>query len=90
MEFEKLFKVVVLGGSVIAGGCAPKIPPAPDTTKAATKTTDENAVDCEKVCDGPEGRGRFCPDPNQNGSENCCWLMGPELHECCSEGPSLK
>ncbi len=93
MEFEKLFKVIVLGGSVIAGGCAPKTgstPPAPDTTKAATKATDKDAVDCEKVCSGPEGRERFCPDPNQDGSENCCWLMGPEQHACCPQGPSLK
>ena len=97
MEFDKLFKVVVLGGSVIAGGCAPKASPTPDTVKAATKTTEESpkedeeanknegTVDCEKVCDGPEGRERTCPDPNNDGFENCCWLMGPKLHGCCSE-----
>jgi len=83
MDFETLFKVVVVGGSVLAGGCASKTA-STSTQQPAVQPTDttEVAVDCDAICTGPEGRERFCPDPSNEGIENCCWLM-TRPHECC-------
>jgi len=91
MEFEKLFSAVVLGGSLLAGGCAkkatessPETPPAETTKTTETPPADgaEAAVDCEKICTTGDGREVFCPDPSNNDIENCCWLM-VKRHECC-------
>jgi hypothetical protein len=117
MEFEKMFKVVVVGGSLLAGGCAAKTASAPATAGgASTPAATENAaapeaapetpaateetpapeaeadgskkaaaepVNCEELCDTltPDGES-ICPDPNNEGTQNCCWLMIPK-HECC-------
>lgn len=83
MEFEKLFKVLVVSGSVMVGGCAAKnAGTSPADTPGISKARTEK-LDCEALCDEPNnGRGSVCPDPSSPGSQNCCWLM-LERHECC-------
>ena len=96
MEFERLFTALVIGGSMMAGGCASKSTTS-DTTNANTNAAqpepteqataaNEEEIDCAKVCDMPNGeesREMVCPDP-QLGIENCCWLMSIP-HECCPD-----
>ena len=92
MEFERLFTALVIGGSVIAGGCASKSTSSDTTnanttvaaTPAAQDAAADEAIDCAKVCDMPDGertREMICPDPDL-GADNCCWLMS-NPHECC-------
>ena len=78
MGIDKLFRVAVLGGGMLVGGCAPK------TSGAMADAGDDKdaKLDCEKVCEHYTGdRESVCPD-SQTGGQNCCWLMAVD-HECC-------
>jgi hypothetical protein len=85
MEFEKLFTALVIGGSVIAGGCASKTGTSNANGTAIESKTRQSDIDCAKICTFPSNdqsdRAALCPDP-VNGGENCCWLM-LQQHECC-------
>ena len=78
MGIEKLFRVAVLGGGMLVGGCASKVPGAP----ADVGDKKDAKVDCETICDHYDGtRESVCPDESI-GVQNCCWLMAGS-HECC-------
>ena len=87
MELKKLMKVLVMGGAMLtSGGCASSN--STPTAKAAPVPAPAVVEDCNEVCEGPRGRERVCPDPNDHAGtgesiKNCCWLMGPKIHQCC-------
>ena len=78
MGIDKLFRVAVLGGGMLVGGCAAKASKA-----VADAGNDKDAkIDCEAVCDYYDGtRESVCPDETI-GAQNCCWLMASD-HACC-------
>ena len=92
MKFETLFQALVIGGSMIGGGCASKTVPPVDAkvtvnTEQKQPETQENneKLDCKSLCESPNlGRESICPDPGQDGVSNCCWLMAQQ-HPCCGE-----
>lgn len=77
MEFSKLYSTLVLGGALLAGGCA--TPAGGETTGEAASA--DVALNCSEICHGDPDSGVFCPDPVQK-VENCCWLM-VQRHPCC-------
>ncbi len=85
MNFDKLYKSLVVSGTLLVGACATAggagttgTSPAPDTDPS---TTQGEAQDCRSVCTGLGDDNAVCPDPN-TGAENCCWLM-TQRHPCC-------
>ena len=87
MDFDKLYKSLVVGGAMLATSCAatdtttrsaPE--PAPAAAQAAEAPKAE-ADNCSEVCSNMEGSEVICPDPATGGT-NCCWLMS-EPHPCC-------
>lgn len=88
MKTERLFNVLVAGGSALAMNiCAPPSPsvPAINAPSALPETLDAK-LNCDEICfNASAGEGEvICPDPNNSNIENCCWLMSPEKHECCN------
>jgi hypothetical protein len=77
--FETLYKSLVVSGALLAGSCA-------GTTGLAkvAPTSPSLDLDCATLCSPHTEAERFCPDPNNDGVNNCCWLMVPEQHPCCS------
>jgi hypothetical protein len=77
MDFEKLFKALVIGGSVLASSCA-------STSNSVTTNENPNVTkpDCSEICTQESGGETFCPEDGNTGPTNCCWLMLPK-HECC-------
>lgn len=96
MNAERLFRVLVVGGSMMVGGCGSKTPPAgtPEagTTAPAEPTATTNAeatpeaLDCATICQFDSDV--ICPDANMDGAMGCCWLM-IEPHPCCDYEPGL-
>ena len=91
-RFDKLYKSLVVSGALLVGSCAstgetrksdsqPAPEPAPVTEAAPAEA--EPKLDCAAVCEPKTGAETFCPDPNNKGISNCCWLMVPESHPCC-------
>ena len=79
---EKLFRALVVGGAMLSfTACST---PAQQKTKAAPASKTEKADNCDALCSGGQGGELFCPDPSQNGTENCCWLMA-QRHPCCGD-----
>lgn len=87
MNFEKLYKSLVVSGTLLVGACATPgsagtaaPSPAPDAERAAGQ---DEALDCRSLCTGLGDDNAVCPDPT-NGAENCCWLM-TQRHPCCPD-----
>ena len=92
-QLDKLYKTLVVGGALLAGACASDR----DTRKAEATPTKEPAPvsapapaepaapdqDCAAICSAETDDNKACPDPNNDGAMNCCWLMVPERHPCC-------
>lgn len=93
MEFERLFTALVMGGSLMAGGCGAKAPTASERPAGTDAEAQRATADCEEICTYPaadsSAREVFCPDTSMEGAENCCWLM-QEVHPCCDYQPPLK
>ncbi len=92
MDFQNMFRALVLGSSVTAAGCGgreirPEVHPAnqpaiqPELPDRAAGSGD--AVACEEICN--YDAEPVCPDPT-DGFEGCCWLMQTP-HPCCDFEP---
>ena len=79
--FDKLYKSLVVSGAFLASSCA--------TTSQVTETPSPSELDCAALCSPQTEAERFCPDPNNDGVNNCCWLMVPDKHPCCAEDVEL-
>jgi hypothetical protein len=103
MNIERLFQVIVVGGSVLASGCAHNtskqvVAPSSETETpdplAQTAIADESPpatdepLDCATTCEF-DASGVICPDPLQDNSMGCCWLMMTP-HECCYWEPEVR
>lgn len=92
MNFDKLYKSLVMSGTLLVSSCAApgaavtSDAPAPAEPKPAPVTTaaePEEPLDCKSLCSGLGDDNAVCPDPS-DGVENCCWLMAKK-HPCCSD-----
>ena len=82
--FDKLYKSLVVSGAMLAGSCA-----ATGDLREAQATQPAADLDCAALCSPQTEAERFCPDPNNDGVTNCCWLMVPEQHPCCASDVEL-
>jgi hypothetical protein len=91
MNFDKLYKSLVMSGTLLVSSCATpgavgtSDSPAPTEPKPVTQTTvaePEEPLDCKSLCSDLGDDNAVCPDP-KDGVENCCWLMAKK-HPCCS------
>ena len=83
--FDKLYKSLVVSGALLASSCA-----GPAELSKVESTPPTLDLDCAALCSPHTEAERFCPDPNNDGVNNCCWLMLPEQHPCCSPEVDLK
>ena len=91
MNFDKLYKSLVMSGTLLVSSCAtpaavgPSSSPTPSEPKPANETSaaqPEEPLDCKSLCTDLGDDNAICPDPS-DGAENCCWLM-VQRHPCCS------
>lgn len=84
-NLDKLYRSLVVSGAMLVTSCG-----APVESTRAEQRPKISEPDCASLCTGPPGRESFCPDPNNEGVINCCWLMGPEQHACCESEVELE
>jgi len=91
MNFDKLYKSLVMSGTLLVSSCAtpgtastsetaPTNEPEPISETSAAEP--QEPLDCKSLCSDLGDENAICPDPS-DGAENCCWLM-VEQHPCCS------
>ncbi len=89
MGVERFYKILVVGGALLNAGCGANPGTEPKTQRESKSEGAKKGVanptlaECAKICSGTPENGLICPDPSQDGLENCCWLMPAERHPCC-------
>ena len=93
MKLDKLYKVLVVGGSLLTGSCGgggstTPPPPSGDMSTPIDQTYIDwisPAADANCTCSGSDQASCYCQSVNQ-GVQICCWLVNDPCCSTCHPG----